>query len=72
MECFPNNNNEFIIKTIALIYSEVGLNYIWERSISTKYYEKTKKALYGANEVRFKINYKLAKTHICNKRICIY
>ena len=25
----------------------------------------------GVNEVRFKINYKLAKTHICNKRICI-
>lgn len=37
----------------------------------TKFHEKTKQVIFGANSKRLKIEYKLSNAHIFNQGICI-
>ncbi|XP_059627741.1 uncharacterized protein LOC132270583 [Cornus florida] len=64
-------NKDYTIHTVALIYSSADLNCINEGLVPTKYFEKTKERLQGANGSRLTVQYKLTKAHVCNQGLCI-
>ena len=55
---------------VALIDSEVDMNYIQEWLIPTQYYEKTGQELFAANKGKLDIKYKLQNVHICQNNYC--
>ena len=54
---------------IALTDSGADMDYIQERLIPLKYYEKSSERLIQANGEKLMINYKIPNVHICHDRI---
>ena len=63
--------NKFAIDIVALIDSGATLNCLQEGLVPIKFCEKTKETLFGANDKKLAIEYKLSNAHICNQDICI-
>ena len=62
-------NKEYFLTEIALIDSGADMDYIQERLIPLKYYEKSSERLIQANGEKLIINYKIPIVHICHDGI---
>ena len=53
-----------------MIDSSADMNYIQERLIPSKYFEKSTERLVSANSSQMKIKYELNNTHVCHDNVC--
>ena len=64
-----DTTKQFSLTEIALTDSGVDINYIQERLIPLKYYDKSSERLIQANREKLIINYKIPIVDICHDRI---
>ena len=63
--------DKFVFDIIALIDSGAAENCLQEGLVPIRLYEETSQSLFGANDKRLAIKYKLTDVHIYNHDICI-
>ncbi|TYK01213.1 Enzymatic polyprotein [Cucumis melo var. makuwa] len=62
---------DFQLEALALIDSRADQNVIQEGLVPSRYFEKTKESLSGANGNPLNIQFKLSKVHICKGDVCL-